>query len=255
VKIGRFQRDDRDKPDKNQAGLDRLFESFFWSTMVYEARIVSGLQAFLPVFALPVFGLVSWWILKQGHNQAELYGPVQAFELILPLSAGLSAAHLMTIEEDEGFDELRRSYPEPVWKLPWLRTVEAFSFTLVEILAALLIFRWVYGPYPISQVLVPALSPTLYLLGLSLLTGNLTRNYWAAAAVVMGYWFFEIQVGQKLGHQLFLFARTFPHVELWYELNRWVLCALGVVFLGGNFWLSARKRWGFRLGRSTVEHG
>lgn len=247
----------KDQGTTHKAGVhsQRLYESSLWSYLVYEARIVMGLQVILPVGALPAFALLSWLVWERGQFQAELYELARAFELILPLSAGLAAAHLMSVEEDHGFDELRRSYPEPAWRLPVLRTFEAYTFSLVALLTGLLAFRWAYGEYQIDQVLLPALPPTLYLLGFSLLVGHLTRNYWAAAALVMGYWFLEVQVGRQLGHQLFLFARTFPQAELSYELNRWLLIVLGTIFMAANFWLTARRPGSIRLGRDVVEHG
>ncbi|MBE0409906.1 MAG: hypothetical protein IBX69_09255 [Anaerolineales bacterium] len=225
------------------------------SYLLYEARIVSGLQALPPLLALPVFALLSWWIWEQGSSNAGLYELVRAFELILPLSAGLAAAHLMSIEGDEGFEELRCSYPEPAWRLPLLRAVGASCFSLLALLAGVMAFRWVYGPFPLIEVLLPALPPTLYLISISLLAGNLTRNYWAAAAVVISYWFIEFQIGRQLGHPLFLFAGTFPHEQLVYDLNRWLLCTLGVFFLTVNFWLSVLTKRGVRLRRTPRVHG
>jgi hypothetical protein len=156
---------------------------------------------------------------------------VNAFEIILPLAAGPSAAHLMTIETEEGFAELRRSYPEPRLRLPLLRSGAALAFLLVAAVSGMVAFRFLWGTSDVLAAILPALAPALFLTGLSMLAGGLSRSYWAAAGTVLVYWFLELQTRGKISGVLFLFASVWNWREVNYPLNRSLLAGLGLVFI------------------------
>ena len=50
--------------------------------------------------------------------------------LILPLCVALGVAHLMTLEVEARMVELRASYAEPRWLLPFVRTINTLAITL-----------------------------------------------------------------------------------------------------------------------------
>lgn len=209
--------------------------------LLHEARVAFGLNAALPMMLLPGFAAIQWWLWTQDDVTPRLIQLIRAFELILPLAAALASAHLMAIEREEGFHELRRSYPEHPWRLPLLRTGGALLLTLLTLAAGAALFRLGYGPYPVDETILPALAPTLFLLGVSLLVGNLTASYWVAAGTAMGWWFLEILTRGGYTGLLFLFNETWPLDEVDPLANRWWLAALGLALLGINAWLKARR--------------
>lgn len=214
----------------------------------YEGRIAFGLSSLLPALLLPAYALLQWFFWQRGLARPALADLIKSFEVALPLATGLAAAHLMVVEREERFAELRATYPEPPWRLPLLRTGGALLLGSLTLLAAALAYRLAYGPYPVRDVLLPALPPALYLLGLSLLVGNLSGSYWAAAGTVLGYWFLEVYRQGDLTGILFLFDRTWPRLAVDYAANRWLLAGLGVALLLANAWLGARRRAGGRGG-------
>ncbi|MFP4345976.1 MAG: hypothetical protein ACLFU8_14870 [Anaerolineales bacterium] len=210
----------------------------------YEFRVTLGAAALLPLLGLPAFALLQWLFIVSDGQTVEAYNLVRAFELLLPLTVGLAAAQLMSVERDEGMAELRLSYPEDPWRLPLVRTGVALLIGAVAIVLGLVAFRWVFDPIPPGALVEPALGPTLFLLGLALLVGNLTGNYWLAAALVMGYWFFEVQTQGDVTKSFFLFQYAWPVEAVDYVLNRRLLAGVGGLFLLVNAWLSARRKRG-----------
>lgn len=202
--------------------------------LCYEARLVAGFAGLLPCLGLPAYAVLSR--LLWGRFDAEMPLPmiVNAFEVILPLAAGLSAAHLMTIETEEGFDELRRSYPESRLHLPLLRSGAALAFLLLALTLGAFAFHFIWGPYEILAAVLPSLAPSLFLTGLSLLIGGLSRSYWAAAGIVLVYWFLELQTRGKISGALFLFLTVWNWREVSYPLNRSLLTGLGFAFFAIN---------------------
>jgi len=212
------------------------------STAWYEARIAIGLSSLLPALLLPAYALLQGFFWQRGLAAPRLFELVRSFELILPLAAGLAASRLMAVEREERFHALRASYPEPRWRLPLLRTAGGLFVGTVAWVAGALIYRLAYGPYPAAEVLLPALAPALYLLGLSLLVGNLSGSYWTAAGTVLSYWCFEVFKQGELTGVLFLFDRTWPLRTVSYAANRWLLAALGVALLLANVGVSVGRR-------------
>jgi hypothetical protein len=218
----------------------------------YEARLTMGLSSLLPVLGLPSFALLTGLFWRLQHYPPNFYEVVRAFEILLPLAGSLAAAHLFTIESEEGFDELRRSYPEPWWKLTLSRISLAVLLAILSAGLGALVFHYVYGPYSLRDALAPALPPALFLTGLSLLASILTRNYWVAAAVTMGYWFLELQTRGKLTTSLYLFQHTLPSEGIQYAAyadNRLFLVLFGLAFIAACLLIASLHRKGFTLSR------
>jgi hypothetical protein len=211
---------------------------------VYEFLVSLGAAALLPLLGLPAFALLQWLFVISDGAEVAFYNLVRAFELILPLSAGLAAAHLMTIEQDAGIAELRMSYPESVWRLPVARTFVGLVLSAGAVVLGGLAFRPVFGPLAWGELVTPALAPAFMMVGLSLLAGNLTGSYWLAAALVMGYWFLEIQTRGDVTDTLFLFQYAWPVETVDYALNRRLLAGLGALLLLLNAALSAYRKRG-----------
>lgn len=212
--------------------------------LAHEVRVSVGFATLLPLLGLPAFALLQWLFVVSDSSMVTHYELVRAFELILPLTGGLVAAHLMTVECEEGMTELRCAYPEPPWRLPASRTLVALALVTIAFLLGCATFRLVFGALVVGQFLKSALGPTLFLLGLSLLLGNMTQNRWTAVAFVMAYWFSELQTRGELTDTLFLFQTSWPVEGVPYALNRWGLAGLGMFFLLANLWVSARHKHG-----------
>lgn len=221
-------------------------------------RICLGLPALAPLLGLPAFALLNGLIWSGSMGEPHVYEIARAFEVVLPLAAGLAAAHLMSIEAEEGFDDLRRSYPEAAWRLPLARSLFALGLGLAALALGTGAFRLAAGPFPIGEAVLPALPPALFLSGLSLLAGSLARNYWAAGGAVMAYWFFELQSRGQATGLLYLFQTTLPQESLLqpfpYDLNRGLLAASGLLFiLLAAGWSVHRKIPIWRSMRSAAE--
>jgi len=216
----------------------------------YEARIIFGVTAVLPVLGLPLAAFVQGLIWQRPLSpQPQLIDVLRTFEMTLPLVAGLAAAHLMTVEREEGFDELRRTYPEATWRVPLLRTAGACLLALVSLGLGIVGFWLAYGPFDVAAIVGPALPPTLALLGLSLSVGNLTSSYWLAAAAVMGTWFFEFQTQGAITKTLFLFDASWPIPGVDYDLNRTLLVLVGLALIAANGYISVLRRRALDLRR------
>ena len=211
----------------------------------YEARVAFGGAALLGALLLPglaLLGVVAWTTQERTPSLAEI---TPIFELGLTLSAGLLAAHLMTIEREDGFDAIRRTYPESAVRLPLIRTLGAVVMMLFGALLASGIFALSAGAYLLADVLIPALSPALVLLTLALLANNISGSPWAAIALVALVWFFEYQtLGAYTGH-FFLFQSSFPLPDVDYDLNRALLVMIAGVLAALNVMYSIyRRRFG-----------
>ncbi|MFZ5814299.1 MAG: hypothetical protein ACOY93_03235 [Bacillota bacterium] len=211
------------------------------SPLCYEARLGLGLNALLAGLMLPAYATLQWYLWVRSGSLPPPLHLLRAFELILPLSAALGAAHLMLIEREEGFHELRLSYPENRWRLPLLRTAWALALTLLGLAVGAVLFRLGYGPYPLDETVVPALAPILALLGLSLLVGNLTGSYWVAAGAAMSWWLLDAVSRGTYTRLFFLFNATWPCAGVDPTVNRWLLALLGLALLAVNAGLSARR--------------
>jgi hypothetical protein len=210
----------------------------------YEARVTLGFTSLLPLLGLPAYALFTWLLAWNHWSVVQAPDIVMAFEIILPLCAGLAAAHLMSVERDAGFDELRRTYAESPWRLPLLRTLSALFITLTALLLGLLAFYLAFGLFPFQEALITALPPALFVLGLAMLVNHLSGSYWAGAGTVMAYWFMEITTRGKVTGAVFLFAGTLGEQAETYLLNRWLLVGIALLLLALNAWIYAlRPGW------------
>jgi len=216
------------------------------SLVYYEARVVFGVMALVPTLLIPAFGMLLAVYRPGEIPPLPILGRV--FEMALPLAAGLSAAHLMNIEREEHFAELRGSYPEASLRIPLLRTAGALCLLVLTVLIGLLSFVILFNLSDFASVVLPALPPAIFLTALVLLVSNLTGSTWITAALLVGYWFFEYQQRGRVTQTLFLFDKSFPLPSVSYDLNRGLLLGLGVLCMALNALVSVIRR-----GRTTVE--
>lgn len=223
----------------------------------YEARVVFGLSAALAALIPPLFALLQWFVWSRRLDPPIEWEITRAFALTVGLAAGLGAAHLMGVERQEGFDELRRTYPESPWRLPLLRTGGAVAAALLPLLLTMLVFWLGYGPYDLGATVLPALAPAVFLLGLGLLLGNLTGSYWTAGGGVLCYWFFEMFTrNDPVTGPLYLFHQTYPVDGVDDDLNRALVAGIGVAMLVANALWAARRTGGrWRAVRRPVGEG
>jgi hypothetical protein len=213
----------------------------YYKSLVYEARVAFGATALLPGLILPLYALLLFWQNRQILEPLSVIDATRDLELLLPLVAALASAHVMTVEREAGFDELRAGYPEHPLRLPLLRTAGALALAAVFAGLAVGCIWLALGAFA-PQIVLPALAPTLALLGAALLLGNLSGNYWVAAAVALAWWFGETQTRGAYTGLLALFAHRWPPEELSYDVNRRLLAGLGVGLLVANGYVSARRR-------------
>lgn len=207
----------------------------------YEAKIVFGLSTLLPLLALPAQAIILALANRPDRPIAPEYIR-KTYDVLLPPVVALAAAHLMSIEREERFDELRRSYPESIWALPLLRTGGAVLLSAFALALSALCLRLGYGPYNFMEVIAPSAAPGLYMLGVALVANNLTGSYWAAAGVVVGSWVFDVLTRGRYTGILFLFEAAWPRGQFPLTWNRALLLALGAILLLLNIALSAHSR-------------
>lgn len=212
----------------------------FIRRMRYELQVAFGLTSLLPLPALVGFALLEWLI---WHGDGDTLQTIilRDFALILPLIAGMAVAHLMSVEKDEGFEELRRSYPESLTRQVLWRTGIAFLLVAGALGLGWAAYSLALGrPVPLALIL-PCLPPTLYLMGLSLLINHLSGSYWAAAGSVMAYWFIEVQatIRGRLSGNLYLFNSVWDQ-GINSELNVLLLYLVGCLFLIANLLIAMR---------------
>lgn len=210
----------------------------------YEARIIFGMASLLPLLLLPGYMFLGWVLWTSRQAIPPLPQVTSVFELVLTLSGGLACAHLMTIEREEGFDEIRRTYAEQSWRVPFMRAVEAIMLISISGLLAALFFYFAYGQYDFNQVVLPAFAPALYLCGLALFINNVTGNYWIAAGLVVAYWYGEFVSGGLYSGAFFLFQHSMPKADLDMSLNRGLLISVALVLFTLNVRFSAWRRRG-----------
>jgi hypothetical protein len=75
-----------------------------------------------------------------------------------------------------------------------------------------------------------ALPSALFLTGLSLLAGRLTRSYWVAAGLALVYWFFELQTRGQITQALFLFNPVWSKTGISPALNQALVSGAGLIF-------------------------
>jgi hypothetical protein len=215
------------------------------TTAWYEARIIFGMASLLPLLILPGYMLIGWVVWSAHRTIPSLPEVMRVFEVVLTLAGGLACAHLMTIEREEGFDEIRRTYPERFWRVPLLRVLGAATLIAFSGLLAAMLFYFSYGEYDFHQRALPAFAPALYLAGLALLVSNISGSYWIAAGVIVAYWYAELTTQGAYTGALFLFNHSFPLPSIDPSLNRGLLIGGALVFFALNAAYSAWRRRGY----------
>ena len=217
----------------------------FLKRLRYELQVAFGLTSLLPLPALAGFALLEWLMWHDSSmNSINSFVVTRDFTLLLPLISGLSVAHLMSVDKEEGFDELRQSYVEPLYQQALWRTLIALLLTGTAFGLGWAAYSLVLGiPLPF-QWISPSLPPTLYLMGLSLLINHLSGSYWAASGITLGYWFLEMQplTRGKLSGAFSLFNAVWGNGSdaRW---NTILLCLMGCFFLGINIFIGQRLRF------------
>jgi hypothetical protein len=209
----------------------------------YEAKIVFGLSALLPLLVLPLHACIVSLLADPQHGIPSEEWLQKSYEVLLPLVVGLAAAHLMMVERDERFDELRASYPEHPLRLPLLRTGGALALSALALGLNALGLRLGYGPFLPREVMLPSIAPALYMLGLALLVGNVTGSYWAAANAVLGSWLFDVITRGRYTSVMFLFESAWPRGQIPLRWNRAILVGLGLVLMLLNIYVSVRRQY------------
>lgn len=221
------------------------------SLIKYEILIEERWSALLSCLGIPVYALLTRLVWGR-YDELSPGTLLLSYVILLPLFSGLAVAHLMSIETETRFEELRLSYPEPRFRVPLIRTLIALALVGFEIVLGLLTFIVLWGmptfnPLPFVLLAVP---PTIFLTGFSMLVNHISRSYWVAAASVMMWWFIELQTRGKLSGVLFLFYPLWPTKDTSAVMNQMLLLVVGMgAFILNLFWYN----WKIKLGIS--EHG
>lgn len=211
----------------------------------YELRVAFGITALLPLLVLPAYALYSGAVWA---SRAEIVPPMleitRAFSLLLPLISGLASAHLMTVEREAGFDEIRRTYREASWWVPLMRASVALLFVCLSGVIAGGLVGIIYGNVDLGGVLLPALPSVFYLGALALFVNNASGSYWASAGVIVGYWIGDYLSGGRHSQVLFLFNSLSPLPGIDPTANRAALITAAVGLTAGNILFSTLRRRG-----------
>ncbi len=213
-----------------------------WSRVWYELRVTANWLSLVFVLSVPfVVGVDALRRLDTPGlpDVRELLG---LLEIVLPLVGALSSAHLMAVERDTRFDEVRRTTPEPTWYLPLLRTLQPFAVVLFGTGLAVAAWQSLYGPVTLRQAVFPALPPTLFMIALSLLVGNLAGNVWIPSGLTLIYWLVNVQVGSQVFRELYLFQASIPNPRINTDANRLLLLASAGLLAVLNVAYSAWRR-------------
>ncbi|MFD3164133.1 hypothetical protein [Herpetosiphon sp. NSE202] len=212
------------------------------SLVWYELRIIFGLSALLPALLLPLGGLLAWLVGAELAVEQRVVELSRAFELVVPLTSGLAVCHLMGVEREQHFAELRATYPENPWRLPLMRIGGALGVLALIVILSTILLLGAFGTFDLQRVVVPAFAPAILLMGLGLLISSISGSYWAATGVVMSYWFIELLTKGGLSGPIFLFERTWPTKTHAYATNRWLLISIGMGLLIATVVVSVWRR-------------
>ncbi|MEM8531514.1 MAG: hypothetical protein AAGF95_11760 [Chloroflexota bacterium] len=200
----------------------------------YEARMTISSSMVCAILLLLGYAAFVGWSQRAGYLPLTATDMTNDILLILPLCVALGVAHMMTLEVEARMVELRASYAEPRWLLPLVRTINTLAITLSLMLVGSFALWVSYGPYDLFNVWLPALPPTLCLIGATLLVGSLSGNYWVAAGVALTWWFFDIQTRGEYTQLLFLFNERWPLEDIQSRQNNMAVSLLGVVLIVVN---------------------
>ncbi|NOK63214.1 MAG: hypothetical protein GFH27_549325n78 [Chloroflexi bacterium AL-W] len=212
------------------------------SMAYYEARMTISSSMVCAILMLLGYAAFVGWSQQAGAPPLTATDMTNDLLLILPLCVALGIAHVMTLEVESRMVELRASYAEPRWLLPLVRTINTLAITLSLILVGSFVLWVSYGPYDLFGVWFPTISPTICLIGATLLTGSLSGNYWVAAGVALAWWFFDIQTRGEYTQLLFLFNERWPLADIHPTQNRIAVSTLGVILMVVNGIIGTYRR-------------
>lgn len=209
----------------------------------YEILISGRWTSLLSCLGIAAYALLPRLLWGRYFDELSPGMLLEAFVILLPLVSGLAAAHLMSIESEVRFDEIRLTYPEPRFRLPLARTLMALALILLAMSFGILAFIGLWGLPDFNPwlYLLPAIPASVFLTGFSMLVSGLFRSYWAAAALVMGWWFLELQTRGQVTGILFLFYPIWPNADNPVALHQWALLVAGAGFFIINLILYASQ--------------
>lgn len=208
----------------------------------YELRIALGGAALFGMLMLPAFALLTilqnrgWGAIPPNATLAR------DMALLLSLCAAIATGHLMNIERDEGFDLLRRSTPEPFWRLPLMRILGALVMLFLSATVTLIIYVVAYETQALQDIILPVLPPVIFMLGLSLFLSGVIGNAWITMGLLIAYWFFEYQTRGAYTQSFYLFNSVMPNSSIDLDLNRALLLGGGIALLLGTIWWNGWRR-------------
>jgi hypothetical protein len=214
----------------------------FSRRLMRELRAAVGWSALLPLPALAGFALLEGLAFSDASRADQAYLALRDTLLLLPLSAALSSASLMSVEIDERFAELRDTYPQPLWRQALWRTALAVLLAALSFTLGWGVFALLFHNAALAQAMLPALPAVVFLLGCTLWVDHASGNYWAAAGAALAWWLVEIQTRGKLTGPLFLFNAIWPVADP--SANAALLCLLGAAFLAANLGMGELRRRG-----------
>lgn len=199
------------------------------SLLRYEILVSGHWGALLSCLGIPAYALLTRLIWGR-YDELSPGMLLESYVILLPLFSGLAAAHLMSIEAETRFEELRLSYPEPRFRLPLIRVLMALALMTLQMALGMLTFivLWripAFNPFPFVTLAIP---PTIFLIGVSMMVNHLSRSYWVAAASVMIWWFIDLQTHGQLTGVLFLFHPVWPTAGVSAVMNQALLLVAGM---------------------------
>lgn len=165
------------------------------------------------------------------------------FELIMPAMAVFCLAQAPTLDWEEDTAESVFCLPGHGAPVFVRRTVAGLGVMLAAMAAMISGFEvWVYPFDPVRTALL-ALPPALFVAGLAMLVGTVTRSYAAAVAAGFGFWIVDRILPGQLTGPLYLFRAGKPApagaaitggpglsalaARIGLEPNRWLLFGTG----------------------------
>jgi len=199
--------------------------------LYYEYRLTSGVAIWLPTLLLPAFAIFNWWLFSEDnpYTMPMFERITMIFELGLPLTAALAVAHLMGIEREQNFDELRHTMPEATWEILAYRIAVAIIMTLISIgiTAASMAILW--EPFDLWSILENVLPAVSFMVAMSIAVNTVVGNYWVSSAAVVGYWLIDFNTGGAYTRGLYLFQSYRPRPDLNATINISLLLVMALV--------------------------
>ncbi|MGI6543534.1 MAG: hypothetical protein ACOX44_10820 [Limnochordia bacterium] len=128
-------------------------------------------------------------------------------EVVLPLVAMALTCHIFTVDRDQGFMELLRTYPGHRMVLVLERMAAGWLYVILGVGLALVALGSL-TPVPARYVTTSFAPPSLLLMGLGLLVAALSHSWITGLATGAVYWLWEMITRGNLTGMLFLFPES-----------------------------------------------